>query len=381
MVACFLTSRLGCRLTCILGGIIAAGGYFVSLTSSNVYVLYVNLGVLPGIGLSLPMFVSIVCLNQYFVKLRPLVVAIALSGLGAGVFVFPVMTAYFLDTYGIKGTCLLLGGLALNIVWCGLIFRPVTTTLGEFPVLEDKSENEKSISCNRREENDTNTFSMVKTIVYLFTVFVQSVSFNIYQMFIVQFVAQAIPGLTPEQPAFVLSGSGITSIVGRLVIGGLCTLRPEMTIPVKAFALCLCGILSFAVTICKTYLTMFVTVCFQGLVIGGYGCLQYVVLVRLVGMKRFPRFMGLLLLQQGGGAIIGPPTAVWLRTVTKLREIPFFIAGACFVLSGISLIPLSLVGPRGNGTKLEHVQEVRKGQPSDAIATITKLHHDDYPFR
>ena len=48
MVANFLSSRLGCRVTSILGGVIAASGYFASLTTSNVYVLYVTLGVLPG---------------------------------------------------------------------------------------------------------------------------------------------------------------------------------------------------------------------------------------------------------------------------------------------------------------------------------------------
>ena len=151
-----------------------------------------------------------------------------------------------------------------------VLFTTFCFTDDEFQVTPKETDNEKRISYNTREETPQDNFSIVKITLYLFTIFIQSISFNIYQMFVVEYVSQTIPDVTLEQSAFVLSGSGITSIVGRLLIGGLCTLRPEMTILVKASALCLCGILSFAIIICRAYLTMFVTVCFQGLVIGGY---------------------------------------------------------------------------------------------------------------
>ena len=65
-----------------------------------------------------------VVVNQYFEKKRGLANGIALSGSGFGCMAISPLMLYALDTYGLEGTLLIVGGIALNICVCGMLFRP-----------------------------------------------------------------------------------------------------------------------------------------------------------------------------------------------------------------------------------------------------------------
>ena len=65
-----------------------------------------------------------IVINQYFEKKRGIANGIALSGSGFGSMAIPPLMLYALDTYGLEGTLLIMGGIALNICVCGMLFRP-----------------------------------------------------------------------------------------------------------------------------------------------------------------------------------------------------------------------------------------------------------------
>ena len=65
-----------------------------------------------------------IVVNQYFEKKRGIANGIALSGSGFGSMAIPPLMLYALDTYGLEGTLLIMGGIALNICVCGMLFRP-----------------------------------------------------------------------------------------------------------------------------------------------------------------------------------------------------------------------------------------------------------------
>ena len=50
---------------------------------------------------------------------------IAVAGSGIGGFVFPPLVEFLIATYSWRGTLLILGGVMLNIVLCGALFRPI----------------------------------------------------------------------------------------------------------------------------------------------------------------------------------------------------------------------------------------------------------------
>ena len=65
-----------------------------------------------------------IVINQYFEKKRGIANGIALSGSGFGSMAIPPLILYAMDTYGLEGTLLIVGGIALNICVCGMLLRP-----------------------------------------------------------------------------------------------------------------------------------------------------------------------------------------------------------------------------------------------------------------
>ncbi|RUS91098.1 hypothetical protein EGW08_001123, partial [Elysia chlorotica] len=78
-----------------------------------------------GIGFGLIYLPAIVCVAQYFEKKRSFATGLAVCGSGFGTFVLAPVCKLLIEEYGWRGAMLLLGGFTLNIVVCGIIFRPL----------------------------------------------------------------------------------------------------------------------------------------------------------------------------------------------------------------------------------------------------------------
>lgn len=74
-----------------------------------------NLGV--GLGLISPS--TFIAVNSYFTKRRGQAIGLAMAGTGVGQMIMPHVVRLLLDSYGFKGTILIMGGLALNGVCLG----------------------------------------------------------------------------------------------------------------------------------------------------------------------------------------------------------------------------------------------------------------------
>lgn len=71
-------------------------------------------------------FVSaIIVVGLYFNRKRAIATGIAMSGSGLGTFAYAYLTNYLIMTYDWRGTILILSGILLNGVVCGLLFRPL----------------------------------------------------------------------------------------------------------------------------------------------------------------------------------------------------------------------------------------------------------------
>lgn len=84
-----------------------------------------------GAGLSFPPTVYIV--TSYFVRLRGLANGICISGSAFGSIFLPPLIRYLLETYGYRGTVLIMGGLTLNTWIAGIFYEPVENHLKRVP--------------------------------------------------------------------------------------------------------------------------------------------------------------------------------------------------------------------------------------------------------
>lgn len=121
-IASSLTDRYGCRRVCIVGSLLAAGGFVASYVSTSLEFLFLTFSV-SGFGLALCYVTSIVSVAYYFEKRRSLATGLAVCGTGIGTFVFAPLTIRLLETFAWQGTLLILAGFFLNMVISGALMR------------------------------------------------------------------------------------------------------------------------------------------------------------------------------------------------------------------------------------------------------------------
>lgn len=119
-----LTQLMSCRILSIIGNLLISMGFFCAAFTASVPVLIFCLGVLPGIGMNLSQFSSIIILKGYFVQKFPLAMGICLSGAGVGIIGFPPFFVYLHATFGIKGAFLFCSAISLHSVVFSCLSRP-----------------------------------------------------------------------------------------------------------------------------------------------------------------------------------------------------------------------------------------------------------------
>ncbi|XP_030568243.1 monocarboxylate transporter 12-like [Drosophila novamexicana] len=118
-------NRYGCRPVTIAGAILAAGCIIGSMFAQNVATLIVTIGFGTGLGFGLIYLPAIVSVTQYFEARRSLATGIAVCGSGFGTFVFAPLTELLIKSYGWRGAMLIIGGVVLNCIIFGAMFRPL----------------------------------------------------------------------------------------------------------------------------------------------------------------------------------------------------------------------------------------------------------------
>ncbi|XP_019943064.2 monocarboxylate transporter 12-B-like isoform X1 [Paralichthys olivaceus] len=121
----FLGSRLSCRATMILGGLLSAAGFVLSSFASSVEYLYTSLGILTGLGFALSYTPAIAMVGSYFSERKALAYGIAQSGSGIGTFILAPVVQLLIEHYSWRGALLILGGFVSNLCVCGALMRPL----------------------------------------------------------------------------------------------------------------------------------------------------------------------------------------------------------------------------------------------------------------
>lgn len=122
----------------IAGAILAAGCIIVSIFAQNVATLIVTIGFGTGLGFGLIYLPAIVSVTQYFEARRSLATGIAVCGSGFGTFVFAPLTELLIGSYGWRGAMLIIGGVVLNCIIFGAMFRPLEAPRPKSPKLAKK---------------------------------------------------------------------------------------------------------------------------------------------------------------------------------------------------------------------------------------------------
>ena len=87
----------------------------------NEVVIFISIGLIAGLELSLLYIPTWIAANTYYNKWRQLANAIVVSGSSVGLVVFPPFVHWLLESYGLQGTFMILGACSLNTVILGAL--------------------------------------------------------------------------------------------------------------------------------------------------------------------------------------------------------------------------------------------------------------------
>lgn len=123
--ASFLCTKYSCRFTAFCGAVLAIVGTIISGFVTDIYLLYITLGIAYGMGAGLLFAAGFLIVGTYFDKRRGLTNGLCLTGNALGGVFMPFLASYLLEEYGYAGAYLIMGGILFHCFALPLLYHPV----------------------------------------------------------------------------------------------------------------------------------------------------------------------------------------------------------------------------------------------------------------
>jgi MFS family permease len=232
-VSGILTDRFGPRIVVAVGAVVLGAGYLVWANASNLWIVFLGLGIIAPIGMSASWVPCSATVVRWFVVKRGLAIAITTAGGSAANILVPPVAAVLVENYGWRTavTVLAISGCSVMLL-TSLMFRRDPESVGEHPdgiertVQEVADEGGLTLTQATRTPAFKLLFGMYAlTFTVVFVPFVHVNQF-----------AESL-GVTRVTAATVISSIGIGGLVGRLVAGPLSDRIDRRRVVVVAFAI------------------------------------------------------------------------------------------------------------------------------------------------
>ncbi|XP_030636050.1 monocarboxylate transporter 13 [Chanos chanos] len=329
-----LCNAYGARPVVMMGGFLSGLGLILASQASTLRHLYLTMGLISGAGWAFVFTPTVASVMQYFTARRSLAMGLGFTGVGLSSFAFSPLFQYLVEAYAWRGALLILGGLSLNMVACGALIRPIGS-----PKTLKMSEKLTGVS------RYTSLLSQV--CVYLELSLLCSRAFLTYAMAITFFnVGYFVPyvhlvahcrqmGFSEYQAAFVISATGITDIVGRVVSGWASDLGHLRLPHMLTVWTGLLGLFMLLLPVSGSYPGLLTVSLAYGFCAGAMTPLVFAVVPEIVGMSRMLGALGLLQLIESIGGLFGAPMSGWLKDCTGFYTASFMVAGSFLILGTV----------------------------------------------
>ena len=118
----YLIPIYGFRIVLIVGCLTTVAGFISSIFVTEMYVLYITMGVITSLGASVMLTVSDSAPLVVFQKWRSVATILSSTSGSLGFAIIPLTVSYLLRTYALNGALLLLAGIILQVVVLGMLF-------------------------------------------------------------------------------------------------------------------------------------------------------------------------------------------------------------------------------------------------------------------
>ncbi len=348
IMAGMMVDRAGPRWVVSAGVFLVAIGFFLTSTVTNLWQMYLYLGLISGIGMSVPFPAVTTLASRWFTKRRGLAMGVVMGGYGIGQMVFPPLITHWIESSSWRTAFVIV---ALTV---GLVAIPLALCL-KFP--RDANPSPKKPEAAKaagtkvsplQPENHWTLKECVRSlplwkiclIYFLFSISLQAM--------MVHLVPHAIDsGIEPLAAAILLTIIGGTNTFGRVTGGGFmdrlgtrrvlifCLIAPALMMPALIFA--------------RGLLPLYVIAAVYGIGYGGISTAIPKLTSEYYGLGSLGGLLGVVQLAFAAGGAVGGPLAGYIFDKTNSYTFAFALL---FVLIAVAFVVCLTLRPPVRTRKL-----------------------------
>uniref|UniRef100_A0A667ZE13 Monocarboxylate transporter 13 n=1 Tax=Myripristis murdjan TaxID=586833 RepID=A0A667ZE13_9TELE len=318
-----LCNAYDARIVVMTGGCLAGLGFILASQATCLAHLYLTMGVITGLGWGLVFTPMVVSVMGYFTRRSALALGLGFSSIGLSSFIFNPLFQLLVEKYAWRGALLIMGGLSLNIVPCGALIR--------------------------RQKQSKAPAKVGKLSVFVerpFLTFCAAITlFNAgYFVPYVHLVALSRHvGFSEYQAAFIMSVTGATDILGRVVSGWSAARGCMRMVHILILWTSLTGVFIILLPLSSmsgSYPVLLTVSLLYGFCGGALTSVVFPVVPQIVGVERMMGASGLVQLIESIGGLLGAPLSGFLKDVTGNYLASFVVAGSFLLLGCLILTTL-----------------------------------------
>ncbi|KAM3909971.1 monocarboxylate transporter 13 [Leptodactylus fuscus] len=352
-LGCALALRFGSRPVVILGGFLSSLGMFLASFSTELYQLYLSIGVVSGLGWALIFSPSMAAVTCYFSRRRSLATGFVLTGVGVFSFALTPLLQYLVEEYSWSGAMLLLSGVALHSVPCGALLH----ASGE------------ASSCPSR--SFLWGWDLLCNWPFLrYCLAVTLINAGYFVPFAHLVAHMHTIGIGDRQAAFLMALVGVADVGGRLFAGWLSDLSPRRTLHLLSLWTGLTAVVLGLFPLAVEDVEMGAAAIAFGFCAGALTPGVFSGLPWVVEPERVLPALGLLQMLESVGGLLGPPISGWLCDLTGDFSMSFLISGSFLLLGALIILTLPGICCRSKTVQLEMrtINGVLPSKPNGTVA-------------
>ncbi|KAJ0064415.1 hypothetical protein NL108_006432 [Boleophthalmus pectinirostris] len=366
-ISSVLVNRYGSRPVVMVGGLILSAGMILASLGTSIIHLYLCVGVIGGFGLAFNLQPALTIIGTYFQAKRPLANGLAMTGSPVVLFTLAPLNQFLFDSFGWRGSFLILGAIVLNCCVAGSLMRPVNKMAVPKPKAEPAEvngaedaaaealrieDNPKSQSCVHR-FIDFSLFKHRGFLIYLVGNVVMFFGLFAPIVFLAPYAKHQ--GIDEYSAAFLLSIFALADMFVRPAtgfIGNTKWIRPKIQY-FFAFAVSYNGVCHLLCPLFSGYTGLVVYAIIFGIAFGMVCALLFETLMDLVGAKRFSSAVGLVTIIECAPVLLGPPISGAMVDTFGEYKYMYYTCGVLMLLPGIFFFIMNYY----NYKKLEEEQK------------------------
>lgn len=382
-ISSVLVNKYGSRPVVIIGGLLCCVGMVAASFCSSVIELYVTVGVIGGLGLAFNLQPALTIIGKYFYKKRPVAIGLAMAGSPVFLSTLAPFNQFLFNTFGWKGSFLILGGILLNACVAGSLMRPVgpkqTKPENKIDVRAHDSGVKQSVWEKINNYLDFSLFKHRGFLIYLSGNVIMFLGFFAPIIFLAPYAKDK--GIDEYSAAFLLSVMAFIDMFARPSVGLIANsklIRPRIQY-FFSFSVMYTGVCHLMCPLAENYTSLVFYAVFFGLGFGSVSSILFETLMDLVGAQRFSSAVGLVTIVECCPVLLGPPLAGKLVDETGEYKYMYIACGAIVFVSGVWLLIGNAINYRllAKEKKLEKAKKtIYKPESTEAEPLNKSTQHD-----